>query len=332
MKPRALFICGSVNQTEQLRKIAAELPEFEARFTPYYGDRHVELLRQTGLLESTIGGNKLRERCLGHLRRAGLRLDLEGRAGGYELVVTCSDLTVPENTRGARLVAVQEGILDRPTLLFGAVKRWGVLPRWLGGTAATGLSGRYDRFCVASDGYRDYFARQGAPRERLVVTGIPNFDDCAQYLRQPFAHRGYVLVCTSDARETLKRDDRDRFLSRVVGIAQGRPLIFKLHPNEQPARALAEIARHAPRARVYTEGSAEVMVAHCDELVTQWSSLAFVGLALGKPTHSHHDVAELRRLLPLQHRRAARHIADVCRELCGIEPLALPHAHLEAAE
>ncbi len=57
------------------------------------------------------------------------------------------------------------------------------------------------------------------------------------------------------------------------------------------------------------------MVANCDVLVTQYSSTAFVGLALGKEVHSYFDLAELRRLLPVQNRAAARRIAAVCREL-----------------
>ena len=57
------------------------------------------------------------------------------------------------------------------------------------------------------------------------------------------------------------------------------------------------------------------MIASCDVLITQWSSTAFVGLALGKEVHSYHDPAELRRLLPLQNGAAASNIAAVCREL-----------------
>src|SRR5262245_59348097 len=57
---RALFICGSVNQTTQLLAIARELRELEAAFTPYYGDIWCSLARRAGLLEATIGGNKRR--------------------------------------------------------------------------------------------------------------------------------------------------------------------------------------------------------------------------------------------------------------------------------
>src|SRR5262249_19476177 len=146
-----------------------------------------------------------------------------------------------------------------------------------GGTAATGLSGRYDRFCVASEGYRDLFVGRGAPRDRVVVTGIPNFDNCARYLRNQFPERDYLLCCTSDTRETWKRDDRPRFIKRVVELAAGRPVIFKLHPNENWTRSRGEIERFAPGAKVFTSGSAEEMVANCSVLVCQYSSLAFVG-------------------------------------------------------
>jgi hypothetical protein len=188
-----------------------------------------------------------------------------------------------------------------------------LLPRWIAGTAATGLSGQFDVFCVASEGYRDLFVRHGVPRERLVVTGIPNFDDCARYLENDLAVRGYVLVCTSDARETLKvLDDRPAFLRWAKGIAGSRPLVFKLHPNENVARATQEIRRVFRNAPVLSTGCAEHLIANCDALVTQYSSTVFVGLALGREVHSYHDLAELRRLCPVQNRCAARNIAAVC--------------------
>jgi len=189
-----------------------------------------------------------------------------------------------------------------------------MLPRWIAGTSTTGLSGLYDRFCVASEGYRDLFIRNGVDPQSLVVTGIPNFDDCDRYRANSFPHRGFVLVCSSDARETLKGDDRQGFIQRCVEIAERRQLIFKLHPNENRERATREIVIQAPTALVFAEGSAEEMIANCDVLVTQYSSTVFVGLALGKEVHSYFDLAELRRLMPIQNRTAAQNIAEVCRE------------------
>lgn len=296
-----------------MHQIARELPELDASFTPYYSDHPLMRLgRRLYLQESTIAGNKLRERCLDYLRRHGLAIDEDGQAGAYELVVTCTDQIMPRNIRDKPVVVVQEGILDVPNRFTPLCRRWPWIPRWIGGTAMTALSGHYELFCAASHGYRDDFIRAGADPSRVVVTGIPNFDDCARYRENDFPYRDYVLVCTSDMRETLKRDDRIGFLRRAVRIAQGRQLIFKLHPGEWVGRATREIARVAPRAKIFSSGSAEEMVANCEVLITQWSSLVFVGMALGKEVHSYFDLREVRRLLPLQNGCAARNIAEVC--------------------
>ena len=180
--PRVLLVCGSLNQTTQMHQIARALPECATWFTPYYADGWLEQARRLGLLEFTILGRKLRRRCLDYLTSAGLPVDVGGRRGGYDLVVTCSDLTVPENQHERRVVLLQEGILDPPSFGLGLWRRFPLLPRWLGGTATTGLSRAYETFCVASEGYREHFVAMGVPDERVEVTGIPNFDDCRRYL------------------------------------------------------------------------------------------------------------------------------------------------------
>ncbi|MCG5052027.1 MAG: hypothetical protein KA712_03615 [Myxococcales bacterium] len=323
-RPRVLFICGSLNQTRQMHKIAQELPDWEAHYSPYYCDGLLEWFRKAGMLEFTILGWRRRKEALRYCRRAGLSVDYEGRTHAYDLTVTCSDVIVPRNARRSRLVAVQEGITDPENFWYWARRVFPFVPRWAAGTTWTGTSNAYDRFCVASQGYKDLFARRGADPDKMVVTGIPNFDDCAEYHANDFPHRDYVLVCTSDARETLKLDSRKRFLERALAIAAGRPLIFKLHPNEDWERAQREIAHMAPHARVYTTGSAEQMVANCAVLVCQYSTLAFVGLALGKEVHSHYRPEELARLLPVQNRSAAKLIAQVCRTVMDEAPAREP--------
>lgn len=331
-KPRVLFICGSINQTTQLHAVVRSLPEVDGFFTPFYAERYVTALRELGLLESTIGGNKLRNRCLRYLEKNGLAVDIDGARGGYDLIVTGTDVVMPYNVNGAPLVVVQEGILDPQSWAWPFVRRFpSVLPRWLAGTAASGLSGKYDKFCVASEGYRDLFVSRGAAPDRVVATGIPNFDDCAAYLKNDFPHRNYVLVCTSDARETLKWHNRKRFIERALRIAGKRKLIFKLHPNENFARARRELEKYAPEAAVYVEGPTDAMIANCSTLITEWSSVAFVGMALGKEVFSSHSMAELRRLMPTQNRSAARNIAEVCREVLKL-PSAKRNEPAEAAE
>jgi hypothetical protein len=312
--------------------VANALPELEPFFTPYYCDGWLERLRRAGLCERSILGLRWRTECLRYLRRNGLPVDREGRRHDYALVVSCSDVVVPGNVRGRPLVLVQEGMTDPERFWYYARRLLPFIPRWTAGTAWTGTSGQYHRFCVASEGYRDLFVSKGAPPERLVVTGIPNFDDCARYLQNDFPLRDYVLVCTSDTRETFKPDRRARFLRRAVALAAGRPLVFKLHPNEDWARSTAEIARVAPGAPVFTRGSAEEMVANSAALICQYSTLAFVGLVLGKEVHSYFDERSLRSLAPLQGGRAAERIAAVCRDLLrerAAQPVGAPA--LEAA-
>jgi hypothetical protein len=318
-RPRVLFVGGTINHTTQVQQIAAALPECEPAFTWYYCDGTLELLRRLGALESTALGNKLRARCLDYLKAQGLPLDLGGRQGPYDLVVTCSDLAIPRNARGGAVVLVQEGMTDPEDVIFRVIKALR-LPPWLAATSSTtGLSHAYDRFCVSSDGYRRLFMRKGVPAEKLVVTGIPNFDDCKRFLKNDFPHRGYALVCSSDIRETARWENRPRFIRQVIDIAAGRPIIWKLHPNENFARARAELARHAPGALVFERGNTEEMIANCAVLVTQFSSTAYVGLALGKEVHSYFDVEELARLCPIQNgSTSGRRIAEVCRQLLAL--------------
>jgi hypothetical protein len=153
-------------------------------------------------------------------------------------------------------------------------------------------------------------------REKLVVTGIPNFDNAAASLRNDFPHRNYVLAATSCLRETLKYENRRRFIRRALEVAGRRRLFFKLHPNENVERAVREIRVWAPEATIFTDGNVEHMIANCSALVTRYSSVVYHAIALGKEVHADVDLATLQALVPVQNGgRSARHIADVCREL-----------------
>src|SRR5215471_925979 len=312
---RVLLICGSLHQTTMMHEIGSHLSQHDCFYTPYYCDGLLHWLGQRGMLEFTVLGGEMRRLTEGYLDHHRLPRDERGLRRPYDLVLTCSDLVVPRNVRGKPLVLVQEGMTDPEDLGFRLVRAL-KLPRWLASTAATGLSLAYDRFCVASDGYRDFFITKGVPPERLVVTGIPGLDNCRRFLENDFPHKGYVLVATSDTRETFKRDHRPRLLRRVREIAGRRPVIFKLHPNENVERSTAEIRTWFPDAPVFSSGNTNHMIANCDVLITQYSTVVYVGLALGKECHSYFDLAQLERLLPLQNGgTSARNVAGVCEEL-----------------
>jgi hypothetical protein len=310
---RILFVGGSLNQTTMVHRIAGELAEHECLFTPYYADGLLRLGAEAGLLGFTILGGRPQAMSEAFLREQGASIDPRGAAGGWDLVVTTSDLVVPRNLRGVPMVLVQEGMTDPEDWRYHMVRRLG-LPRWIANTSMTGLSHAYAAFCVASEGYRDLFVRKGVDPGRIEVTGIPNFDDCSSFLQNDFPRLGYVLGATSCLRETWKPEDRDGFIRRCLEVADGRDLLFKLHPNENHARARREIERLAPRALVFDSGNTNHMIANCEALVTRYSSVVYVAMALGKEVHADIDEVTLRRLIPLQNGgTSARRIADVCR-------------------
>jgi hypothetical protein len=312
--PRVLFVCGSPNQTGQMLQIARAMPEVEAWFTPYYSDwPHYAAILKAGLFEPAIHGYKRRGICVDELNRQGLRIDLAAERNDYDLWVCPNDAILPRGLSRTPWVLVQEGIMEQPNWRTWVWRKTRLMPRGIATTAIFGLTQKYEKFCVASEGYRKQFLAEGISPEKLVVTGIPNFDDFARFKDNDFPHRGYVLVCTSDGRETMMKVDRPALLRRSVELAAGRQLIFKLHPNENVERATREILAIAPGALVYADGNAEEMVANCDVLITEHSSLTFCGLALGKEVHTNLPLEQVEALLPVQNRRAAAEIADVIR-------------------
>jgi hypothetical protein len=324
-----LFIGADVLQTSQLHEVAKLLPEYEHYYSPYYGDWFISLVRDLGIIDYASPGRQRGRNCLAYLQRHGLRADAYGRRGGYDLVVSCSDVLVPRNIRNCKIVVVQEGILDPEHRSYQLIRKFPFLPHWMAGTAMTGLSGMYDAICVASEGYREHLIERGADPAKIHVTGLIHFDNCKKYLDNDFPHRGYVLVCTSDGRETWKQDDRAALIARAVRIAGKRQLVFKLHPNELYDRAVREIRAQAPDALIFyrePHAKAEEMVANCEVLISEWSTLVFVALALGKECYSYHDMDVLRRLAPIQNDgTSAANVAALCRRMIEAPARTAPH-------
>jgi hypothetical protein len=325
-----LLICGTLNQTRAMLKIGAQLAEHQCHYTPFYCDGHLLRASQRGQLDFTVLGARLRQATVDLLHQSGVAVDDRGEGRHYDLVITCTDLVIQENLAGKRVILVQEGLTEPEGVLYWMVKHLGV-PRVFANTAAFGLSDRYELFCVASEGARKMFMAKGIQPEKMVVTGIPNFDDARQYLNNDFPYRDYVLVCTSNARETFKWDNRRRFLRRALEIAGSRPVIFKLHPAERHERATREIRALLPDALVLTSGNTEHMVANCSALVAQYSTVAFTAAALGKEVHSYIDPRVLQRILPVQNGgTSARNIAEVCRECLAASPATVDTARIRS--
>lgn len=315
MAEKILFIGGSLNQTTMLHKIAQHMAEYECYFTPFYADGIEDLAGRAGWLNFTVlGGRHLRE-TQEYLAQNSLPVDYRGKRHLYDLVVTSSDLIIQKNVRGKRLVLVQEGITEPETWVYWVTK-WLKLPRYLANTSTSGLSDVYDIFCVASEGYAQHFVHKGVRPEKIAVTGIPNFDDLQSNLKNAFPQRDFVLVATSPLRETFRRDDRVAFIRRCVEIANGRLLVFKLHPTERADRAVREIQCHAPGAQVFTQGNVNHMIANASTVITQQSTCTFVAVALGKEVHTYLKLDELKRLMPIQNNGASsKRIADIVKRV-----------------
>ena len=217
------------HQTRDAR-IAAELGEYEQVFTPYYGNRDFDFLKSIGALESSIGGRKLAQRCLDYLRDHRLPCEYGGMLGDFDLAVHCSDLVWPHNLDGKKVVLVQEGMTDPPSVLYPLVRRFRSLPGWLAGTSAFGLSDRYQRFCVASPGYADLLRARGCDPPRFLFTGIPHFDD---WLRTAPTLPSRVVLCSPRTRANLL-PWTPPFLEDAAGVARARAgAAVQLHPNER---------------------------------------------------------------------------------------------------
>ncbi len=321
MKKKILFIGGSLNQTRMTHAVAQCLEEdYDCYFTPYYCDGLFKLMARAGSLDFTVVGGEPRRQTEAYFAENNLKVDYAGKQHDYDLVVTSSDLLIQKNIRHKKIVLIQEGMTDPENLAYYLVRRFG-LPRYVASTATTGLSDAYRYFCVASKGYRDLFIKKGLKPQKIIVTGIPNFDNVKTLLNNDFPYKNFVLVATSDARETFKFDNRKKFIRQTLAVAQGRQLIFKLHPNENIQRATAEIKSLAPDALIYHQGSIEPMIANCDVLMTQYSTVVYIGLTLGKEVYSYFDVDMLKKLVPLQNGgQSGRNIAQVCRSLLEEKP------------
>lgn len=313
-----LLIGGSYNQSTMMYKISKHLTDFDLYFTPFYCDGILTKPRQWGWLDRSIAGfGQFYDDTMAFFKKHNLPLDFEGKTHDYDLALTCTDLFIQRNLYGKTpIVLVQEGMTDPENWSYHLFRLLG-LPHWLSvNTAGTGTSNKYDKFCIASEGYRELFIKKGASPEKLVITGIPNYDNAKEYEKNDFPHKGYLLCATSDVREALKYENRKKTIQNALKIANGKQVIFKLHPNEKWDRAKREIERWAPGALVFQKENVHELIANCDILVTKYSTVVYTGMALGKQVFSEFPMEELKKLTPIQNDgKSAENIANVCKEM-----------------
>jgi hypothetical protein len=318
MRKKILFITGSHNQTSQMHQIAMLLmPEYDCWFSQIFTDAPWLnfLINKTALVNGTVIANNFRRTTEAYLKEHHLQIDYAAKLNSYDLVVYCSDMIIPWRMLQCKTLWVQEGMTDPYTIKSRLVKALRLPSFFSGGTSLNGSSNKCDIYCAASGGYKKLFASRGTKAEKIFVTGIPNYDALAQCIHNDFPYHDYVMVATSDMRETFRLDNRKAFIKRCVAIANGRKLLFKLHPNEKQSRAIAEIKKYAPEGTlIFSSGNTNHMIANCSELITQYSTVVYTGLALGKKVHSYFNVNDLTAQMPVQNGGAsAGNIATICR-------------------
>jgi hypothetical protein len=319
MKNKILFITGSMNQTSQMHEISKHLTEYDCWFSQFFTDSPFVnwLIKHTSLVNNTIISGQFRENSEKYLVTNGLQIDYQAKRNKYDLVVYCTDLHIPKRLRDSKLIWVQEGMTDKYNLLSKIIKALDLPTALTGNTSLNGTSNVCDIYCAGSEGYKEQFSRLGTDADKIIVTGIPNYDNIWQFFNNDFPYKDYVMVATTDMRETFRYENRPAFIRKAVEIADGRKLLFKLHPNEKFERAEAEIRKYAPAGTlIYRTGNTNHMIANCTELITQYSTVVYVGLALGKKVHSYFDLEQLKRLAPVQNEGAsAFNIANICRDV-----------------
>lgn len=327
-RPRVLFIGGTINQAKMMHKISLHLQDLDCRFTPcYYTSWGARMLdRLFGILRvarNTVLSQRIQESVISYLAKNDLSLDFMAQQGPYDLVVLGNDTFIPENVRNSKKILVQEGIIWPEGWRYRLGVRIPAL-LWITNSNGAGHSRSYDYFCVASQGYYEWFVSNGLDSKKLVVTGIPNFDNIhAESLNKTFEHENYVLVATHCLREDFEYENRAQLLLKTRALAEGKDIIVKLHPREDFQRSTREIHRILPEAIVYSDGDTDAMIAHCDVFMTTFSSTVFNALALNKPIgHCDRDMQTLMRLLPEQNARAAENIAGICRMALGSSTVA----------
>ncbi len=319
-----------MNQTSQMHQIARQLPEYDCWFSQLFADYPFVngIIKYTRILDSSILAGQFKINSETYLNKNNLQIDYRAEKNKYDLVVYCTDMHVPKRMRNTKTIWVQEGMTDKYTILSKIIQTLKMPEILSGGTSLNGSTNICDVYCAASEGYKNHFAKLGTNADKIIVTGIPNYDNIIQHLDNDFPHRNYVMVATTDMRETYRYENRPAFIKKAVRIAAGRKMLFKLHPNEKFERAEAEIKKYAPKGTlIYHTGNTNHMIANCTELITQYSTVVYVGMALGKKVHSYFKLEELKRLTPVQNGGAsAMNIANVCRNFLekdqiSMEPL-----------
>jgi hypothetical protein len=328
MKDRKKIIClvGSLNQTKQLHLISNYLKDdYDIYFTQLFGDgMFLKMVAESGIVDNTVFGrnSSFTLNSRDYIESNNLNYDYRANSRGinYDLALLSTDMIVPKEFRKIKTIWVQEGMIDKLGSMSRLVKKVGLPEFFTGDTSLNGTSNRADIYCSMSFGYKDYFSQWGTKKEKILVTGVPNFDNIDEFKNDSYHESGFILIATSDIRELGGNENRTDFFEKCVKIANGRKVIYKPHPNESRERVTKELMQVIPNAEIIYKPILDTLIAHCDTLITQWSSSVYVGLVLGKTVYSYFPMEELEAKKPIQNGgKSAEIIANIAREFITYE-------------
>jgi hypothetical protein len=320
-KKNILCIVGSRNQTSQLHQISEYLSEdYNVHYTQIFGEGFFfKLIAEAGFFDNTVLGrdSSFTKISQEYIREHNLQYDYRGMTKGikYDLALLSTDLIVPKSFSKIKTIWVQEGMIDPINNFAKFVKKVGMPTYSTANTSLNGTSNLADIYCAMSHGYKNYFQQYGTHKDKILVTGVPNFDNIELLKKTPYIESGFVLVATSDIRELGGNDDRNFLIQKCIEIAKGKKIIFKPHPNENLDRIKSEIYALIPHATIITEPIIDTLIANCDTLITQYSSCVYIGLTLGKKVYSYFPIDELEAKKPIQNGgQSAKTISNIARE------------------
>lgn len=320
-KKNVLCLVGSRNQTSQLHQISQFLnDDYNVFYSQIFGEGYFyKLVAEAGFLDNTVLGrdSSFTKSSQEYIREHNLEYDYRGISKDikYDLALLSTDLIVPKSFKKIKTIWVQEGMIDPINNFAIFVKKLNLPTYTTANTSLNGTSNLADIFCAMSIGYKNYFSEYGTNPNKILVTGVPNFDNIEALKKSSYHESGYVLVATSDIRELGGNDDRYFFINKCIEIAKGKKIIFKPHPNENIERVKNEIYSQIPDATIITEPIIDELIANCDTLVTQYSSCVYIGLILGKKIYSFFPMNDLEAKKPIQNGgESAKLISEIARD------------------
>ena len=136
-------------------------------------------------------GNPLRKKAESYMAQNQLNLDYKALENSYDLVVFGSDMLFPQKFVNTKTVWVQEGMIDPYTTLSSIIQKLKLPRYWSFGTSLNGTSNLCDIYCAASEGYKKYITHYGTDEKKVIVTGIPNYDNLEKFANNDFPYHSY---------------------------------------------------------------------------------------------------------------------------------------------